>query len=186
MDEHITSAIAHLEMVDTPISNSDAARLEEMIDDLPHLRRSDFYMLTARPAARFEKIIHDEANSTFYFDICVGSDLRDSGALNYAIEPAYEAFEGSLVLRADADLISATDEATGEVFMAYSPDSMLWWKSRSRSGISGFAKARELSTFDLLYVGIAKEGEPPRVSRRLNTLRGLSHEQVEQVLTRGA
>ena len=28
--------------------------------------------------------------------------------------------------------------------------------------------------------------ESPRVSRRLNTLRGLSHEQVEQVLTRGA
>ncbi|HEU6455213.1 MAG TPA: hypothetical protein VN201_07090 [Roseateles sp.] len=28
--------------------------------------------------------------------------------------------------------------------------------------------------------------ESPRVSRRLNTLRGLSHEQVEQVLARGA
>ena len=28
--------------------------------------------------------------------------------------------------------------------------------------------------------------ESPRVLRRLNTLRGLSHEQVEQVLTRGA
>ena len=27
--------------------------------------------------------------------------------------------------------------------------------------------------------------EPPRVLRRLNSLRGLSHEQVEQVLTRG-
>ena len=28
--------------------------------------------------------------------------------------------------------------------------------------------------------------ESPRVSRRLNTLRGLSYEQVEQVLARGA
>ena len=28
--------------------------------------------------------------------------------------------------------------------------------------------------------------EPPRFLRRLNTLRGLSHEQVEQVFTRGA
>jgi len=28
--------------------------------------------------------------------------------------------------------------------------------------------------------------ESPRFSRRLNTLRGLSHEQVEQVLARGA
>ena len=28
--------------------------------------------------------------------------------------------------------------------------------------------------------------ESPRVLRRLNTLRGLSHEQVEQILTRGA
>jgi tetratricopeptide (TPR) repeat protein len=31
-----------------------------------------------------------------------------------------------------------------------------------------------------------RQGEPPRLSRRLNTLRGLSHEQVEQVFARGA
>lgn len=33
---------------------------------------------------------------------------------------------------------------------------------------------------------LVSAGESPRVSRRLNTLRGLSHEQVEQVLARGA
>jgi restriction system protein len=33
---------------------------------------------------------------------------------------------------------------------------------------------------------VVKRVEPHRVSRRLNTLRGLSHEQVEQVLARGA
>ena len=33
---------------------------------------------------------------------------------------------------------------------------------------------------------LVERAESPRVSRRLNTLRGLSHEQVEQVLTRGA
>lgn len=31
----------------------------------------------------------------------------------------------------------------------------------------------------------AYNSESPRLLRRLNTLRGLSHEQVEQVLTRG-
>ena len=36
------------------------------------------------------------------------------------------------------------------------------------------------------YRPTARWTEPPRVSRRLNTLRGLSHEQVEQVLARGA
>ena len=159
MNKHNTSTIAHLVMVDSPMSNSQAAFLEEMANDLPHLRRSDFYMLTARPTARIENIVHDDANSTIHFDICVGAELRDRGALHYAIEPAYDAFEGSLVLSATADLISATNKATGEVFMAYSPDSMLWWKSRSRPGLSGLARARELSTFDLLYVGIAKEGD---------------------------
>ncbi|HZX84363.1 MAG TPA: hypothetical protein VFF19_12410 [Reyranella sp.] len=53
---------------------------------------------------------------------------------------------------------------------------------------------------DLSYDGIAADGrkvstvfddflatiESPRFLRRLNTLRGLSHEEVEQVLTRGA
>ena len=33
---------------------------------------------------------------------------------------------------------------------------------------------------------LSAASESPRVLRRLNTLRGLSHEQVEQVLTRGA
>ena len=54
-------------------------------------------------------------------------------------------------------------------------------------------------TFDQLFPGSAVSSgsaaitglivpvtESPRVSRRLNTLRGLSHEQVEQVLARGA
>ncbi len=159
MNKHHTSAFAHLEMVDAPISNGQAAFLEEMGNDLPHLRRSDFYMLTARPAARFENIVYDVENSTLHFDICVGANLRDSGALRYALEPNYDAFEGSLALSANADLISATDNATGEAFMAYTPDSMLWWKSRSRPGISGLTRARELFSFDLLYVGIAKEGD---------------------------
>ena len=35
-------------------------------------------------------------------------------------------------------------------------------------------------------IAAKKWSESPRVSRRLNTLRGLSHEQVEQVLARGA
>ena len=36
------------------------------------------------------------------------------------------------------------------------------------------------------YAGHLMDNEAPRVLRRLNTLRGLSHEQVEQILTRGA
>lgn len=70
MNRHPTSAITHLEMVDSPISNTQAGFIEGMADELPHLRRSDFYMLTARPAARFANIVHDVKNNALPLDIC--------------------------------------------------------------------------------------------------------------------
>uniref|UniRef100_UPI000AF9EF2B NADAR family protein n=1 Tax=Xanthomonas albilineans TaxID=29447 RepID=UPI000AF9EF2B len=42
-----------------------------------------------------------------------------------------------------------------------------------------------LSTGNARLVEVGRTDEPPRFPRRLNTLRGLSHEQVEQVLARG-
>ena len=39
---------------------------------------------------------------------------------------------------------------------------------------------------NVAHLCFEEQCEPPRVSRRLKSLRGLSHEQVEQVLTRGA
>ncbi|WP_155273990.1 hypothetical protein [Xanthomonas arboricola] len=68
-------------------------------------------------------------------------------------------FEGNYALDASPEHICAIDSATGEMIMVYTPDHLLWWKSRGRPGIDGLTKARELSTFELLYVGIAKEGD---------------------------
>ena len=45
--------------------------------------------------------------------------------------------------------------------------------------------ARRLHLSDEQFAAARQQLEPPRVLRRLNSLRGLSHEQVEQVLTRG-
>ena len=147
--------MAHLEMVDSPMSNAQAAFIElnDMGGEVSHLKQSDFYMLTARAPARFENYTHDAATSTIRFEICVGA-VRDSGSLNYLIEPAMEAFEGTLKLTARSDHFSFDDSATGKTIAVYTPDSLLWWKSRNRAGIFGFDRARELSTYDLLYVGI--------------------------------
>ncbi len=45
---------------------------------------------------------------------------------------------------------------------------------------------RETSRQRQISITTVLRAESPRVLRRFNTLRGLSHEQVEQVLTRGA
>ena len=44
----------------------------------------------------------------------------------------------------------------------------------------------EHCTEDTVWTFLGDRTESPRFLRRLNTLRGLSHEEVEQVLTRGA
>lgn len=182
MQRHPTSAMAHLEMVDSPMSNAQAAfiELKDMGSEVSHLKQSDFYMLTARAPARFENYTHDAATATIHFEIRVGA-VRDSGSLNYLIEPAMEAFEGTFKWTASSDHFSFNDSATGETIAVYTPDSLLWWKSRSRAGIFGFARARELSTYDLLYVGIAKEGDSyTRLIERGHKQRGLilSNEQL--------
>lgn len=182
MQRHPTSAMAHLEMVDSPMSNAQAAFIElnNMGAEVSHLKQSDFYMLTARPPAHFENYVHDEKTCTIRFDICMGA-VRDSGSLNYLAEPALDAFEGKFTLTARADHFSFDDSTTGENITVYTPDSLLWWKSRNRAGILGFERARELSTYDLLYVGIAKEGDSySRLIERGHKQRGLilSNEQL--------
>ena len=57
--------------------------------------------------------------------------------------------------------------------------------------VSHLAQLRQLqdenAKLKRMYADLAlMHHESPRVLRRLNTLRGLSHEQVEQILTRGA
>ena len=74
--------------------------------------------------------------------------------------------------------------------LAYSPDVgvdyYLWALQISGvgtllSGINLTTTILKMRTYGMSYSRI----ESPRLLRRLNTLRGLSHEQVEQVLTRG-
>lgn len=52
--------------------------------------------------------------------------------------------------------------------------------------LQGMPQADYARTKGLTLSAAKSRFESPRVLRRLNTLRGLSHEQVEQVLTRGA
>jgi tripartite ATP-independent transporter DctM subunit len=49
-----------------------------------------------------------------------------------------------------------------------------------------FVTSAKTTSVVVFLIAAALVSEPHRVSRRLNTLRGLSHEQVEQVLARGA
>ncbi|SEL92741.1 hypothetical protein SAMN05216359_1272 [Roseateles sp. YR242] len=53
-------------------------------------------------------------------------------------------------------------------------------------GVSGPNVPKPFEWVEALQPLVEGMNESPRILRRLNTLRGLSHEQVEQVLTRGA
>ncbi len=97
--------------------------------------------------------------------------------VDHVIEGAYEVLKGfdRVAESRDAMQAIALDTSETEVF--------------ARAALSlkyDESKPVPITENQVLRARRHEDTEPPRVLRRLNTLRGLSHEQVEQVLTRGA
>jgi hypothetical protein len=164
MRTDIKVSVAWVELVDSPISNSDATKLEDAFDGPDnHLRDSDFYAIGGRPAAAFVNLQYSKESNTVLFDIQVG-DVSGSAAVEIGSLSELEEFEGTYQLRLGPEVLLIFDAQVppgGEprLLSAYTPDSFLFWSSRGRAGLRSPTNARELSTFDLLYVGIARVGD---------------------------
>jgi hypothetical protein len=154
--------VSRLDLVYPPISNQEAVWLERDPDVQDELRASNFYMIAARPEAKFTDIVVNQENLTAQFNVRVGNDICEPALLRFPELPGTKDREGYW-LEAGEKMFRAWDGPIGEegsnVLNWFTTEKLLWDRNRGIPGIEGLERVGDLMTYDLLYVGIAKEGD---------------------------
>jgi len=156
--ERRISNFAHAHLVHAPVANSEVSSLKENAEVVRQLRQSDFYMIGARPSAKFIGISASGDKGDIAFTIEVPGMPADTGILvvNTLVADVDLEFEG-IAVKMNATLLWLellnNGEAVGTI--AFTPDRLLMERGRHTRWIRGLDRARELATYDLLYVGIA-------------------------------
>lgn len=163
---HELTKLTALRTVYPPISSANAERLAEDPDVEELLRRSDFYMIAGRSEAVFENMFVETNDGILFADVSIRGGERSSGCIQLHELP-------EVAQRGQPDIFLEMDEqgrgfrvwdkpegaADREILEWFTPDKLLWDQSRGRTGINGFEDAINVSTFDLLYVGIATRAD---------------------------
>ncbi len=157
--------ICTLCLVHPPISNQEAEWLREDGGLQATLRESNLYMIGRRAEAKLSILNLDQITNTILLEISLGGDKRDC-----------------VELRID-ELVGVASERVGQTEIEFGPkflriwaadrngnriDKLLTWFTtekllfdswRGAPGITGPARIRDLSTYELLYAGISKKND---------------------------
>jgi hypothetical protein len=150
-----------LELVFPPISNQEAYWFkDEPAADA--MRASDFYMIGGKPKSKFTNLSACEDTMRVSFDLCIGDEVRGNGSIDVDSLDVVQNFEGSKYgVGGSEDAIEVFYEKDGDTLLLerFTPESVLWHRSRQLKGLIGLDNFKDLFCYDLLYVGIAKQGD---------------------------
>ena len=146
------------------MSNQEAVWLKDDAEVEALLRQSDFYMIAARPEAKFLDFSYDEDLRQLSFTYAISDYFRDDVTLNVLELPGINADPGEdLWVEMGEKFVRAwdrpNDEPEARVLEWFTTEKLIWDRARQRAGVQGFDQYREASVYDLLYVGIAKVGD---------------------------
>ncbi len=154
--------ITYLELAFPPISNQEAF----IFKDQPaseYMKQSDFYMIGGKGETFFcdFELVSDWIISV---KISSGENIVSNGSINLKLlDSVLDSTHKEKVVRKNPKEIAVTtktDEHGGYYYIdRFTPENILWHRSRNLKGISGFDNFRELMVYDLLYTGIAKVGD---------------------------
>jgi len=158
------SKLSVLKLVYPPISNQEAVWIQDNPDVEMQLRESDFYMIGGRAEAKFSDIEVDQEEHVIMFNMNVEDGISSKGQINILKLPnLIEQNRENLFLEAGEKIIRLWDgPINGEnssVLDWFTSEKLLWDRWRGKSGIEGLGGYRDMTTYDLLYVGIAKKGD---------------------------
>jgi len=158
------SKLTLLETVYPIISNQGALWLKDDPKVEKVLRRSDFYMIGARPEAKFLDLRHNEASQELSFTYAIGDSFRDSVTLRLRELPGVAAHKGDgYLLQAGEKIVRLWDGSpegeNSKVLEWFTTEKLIWDRSRKRAGVTGLNAYRDAAVYELLYVGIAKVGD---------------------------
>lgn len=151
---------AYLNLVAPPISNTLAASITNADEEvIRRLRQSHFYMICGRAKATFAKITIVNEDGSIPVEIKLASGLSSHGYIHInKMQFFYDApslFDANV--KGNENFITIFYE--GKVVFHVTPDELLMRRGRYQSLVSGFDNFRDIMTFDMLYVGIAKENQ---------------------------
>lgn len=159
--------LSSLKMIYPPLSNKEAIHMEE--DGVQHIeetiKQSDFYMICGKPRGYFKNFEFDEVNYIINFELEIKNEIVDKGQLDLRNLECFDRIENEdieLKFEFGKDymfIINASKKTTFNVIERFSPENILWYRSRNMKGILGLNNFKYLSNYELLYVGIAKKGD---------------------------
>ncbi|MEQ9918663.1 hypothetical protein ABRQ01_18530 [Pectobacterium aroidearum] len=153
--------VTFLELVIPPISNQEAVWFKDE-PFAEHMKQSDFYMIGGKAKSKFSSVRANEDNSQILFDVFVGDDHKSSGTIHiYELESVID-FEGNdfgVGYGDNAIEFFYENDGANILLARFTPENILWYRSREVAGISGLDNYADVLVYDLLYVGIAKKGD---------------------------
>lgn len=115
-----------------------------------------------KPKSRFGEILVNEEEFSISFNIYVGGECKSSGVICTLELASVLSFGGEkfgIFLKEDAIELVYEKEGSNYILDRFTPENILWYKSRDLKGVHGIENYRELFSYDLLYIGIAKVGD---------------------------
>lgn len=161
MSETNRAKSTFLELVFPPISNQEAFLFKDQ-PAAEQMRSSDFYMIGGKAKSKFSNFSICEKTMTITFELYIGDDMKSSGNINVPeLQMVKNYKDDKFGIRCKDDAIEIFFEKNGNKFLIdrFTPENILWHRSRQVAGISGLDNFEELFCYDLLYVGIAKKGD---------------------------
>jgi hypothetical protein len=155
-------AINSLRLVYPPISNQEAEWFKEDPEVEAVLRRSNLYMITQRPEAKF--IWHENkvygsgiqfAGKGIQFSLSMSGGSTARGVLSVLDDLAVR--ESVVYELGDKYIRARIGSLDGEVLWWYSTDTLLFSKWRGDPRIGGLENYRDFTKYYLLYVGISNK-----------------------------
>lgn len=153
------SCLAHLVLVAPPIPNAVASQItKEDEKAINILRESHFYMICGRSKAR---IISCAVRDMFYLDVTIQLESGEtcSGSLVIPYMTFYESAQEDFNVKVKFNEYEIKIISGETLVFATTPDDILMRRGRRNAVVEGFDNYRDLTKFDMLYVGIAKENQ---------------------------
>ena len=156
------SQLCVLRLVYPPISNQEAEWLRDDIEVRPILAESNFYVIGRRAEAILSPISIDQDSKTISLSVEVGTNLRDEVTIHLNDFPSVvdgctgvDIDIGPKIIRVWA--LDETGKRTDQLLYWAGTEKLFFDFWRRLRGITGLARIRDLTTYELLYAGISKK-----------------------------
>ncbi|MBN3056973.1 hypothetical protein [Pectobacterium brasiliense] len=162
MEDSNKFKITYLELVFPPVSNQETFDFKDQ-PAAKFMRESDFYMIGGKAEAQFDNI-QIISNFKISLEIISGEKVVSSGFISFNELDSFSKtkIKPELLRTGPKEIaITSKDDEEGKYYIIdrFTPENILWHRSRNLKGISGFDNFRDLMVYDLLYTGIAKVGD---------------------------